>query len=220
MARLPIARREDLPTIEEQLVYDKVVGRDNVYRDETRWTFQANYGILLNSPKLAELIQNFGNFYRSWVPHVQRDLVTIVVAVDMGSTFVLLPHIPNAVAYGIRPKLIAALIDGTDNAVATEAEALLVRYIRQVASGTVEDDTFAAIEADLGVRGTLELTANIAWVPAVIRMMQAFALEQPPMSEAVELLDRLRAVPLEDLLASAGTSDYAWPTAAAKEGDA
>jgi hypothetical protein len=211
MARLPRTTREQLASVEEQLIYDKVVGRSSVYRDEIRWTFEANYGILLTSPKLAELVQNLGNFFRAWVPHELRDLATIVVSVDLSSTFVLLPHLPNAVAFGVRAELIEALLNGEEEEVATVREATLIRYIRQVVAGTVDDQTFQAVRDELGDRRVLELTANIAWLPCVVRMLQAFGVEQPPMSQVRSLLARLKEVPPEALQSTAGGSDYAWP---------
>ena len=51
-------------------------------------------------------------------------------------------------------------------------ERLLAKYVRQVISGTVDDETWELMKAPMGERGVIEYTAFILWLNWLVRMMQ------------------------------------------------
>ena len=55
----------------------------------------------------------------------------------------------------------------------TEDEQLLTRFIRQVATGTVDDETWNRMLGRLGKRGLVEYVAFIGHLIVVLRMFQA-----------------------------------------------
>jgi hypothetical protein len=61
----------------------------------------------------------------------------------------------------------------------TDDERLLAGFIRDVVSGTVDDETFAVMRERLGRRGVIEYTGFILWLQWIIRMMQAVGVEDP-----------------------------------------
>ena len=82
-------------------------------------------------------------------------------------------HIPDAISTGVPMKTIKALRYGHEEDL-SPAETLLVKYIRQVVSGTVDDETYAKVEQAVGgERGIVEYTGFILWLNWIMRMMQA-----------------------------------------------
>ena len=68
-------------------------------------------------------------------------------------------HVPDAVAAGVRLEAIEAIRYGHEEDL-TEDEQLLARYIRQLVSGTVDDETFAAMSARMGAAASSSTAAS------------------------------------------------------------
>ncbi len=137
------------------------------------------FGALLVSPPLVALASELGIFFRNGgnrphtYTHAQRELIDQVFAADWKTNVVARRHIPDAISTGVPMKTIKALRYGHEEDLSPE-ETLLVKYIRQVVSGTVDDETYAKVEQAVGgERGIVEYTGFILWLNWIMRMMQA-----------------------------------------------
>jgi hypothetical protein len=162
------------------------------------------HAALLNSPPLGAGLNAIGRLVRTagerddTFSHADRELVDQVLSADWRTNVVLGIHIPDAVAVGVRIEAIEALRDGREEEL-TDDERLLATYIRQVVTGTVQDETFAAIEQRLGTRGAVEYTVFVAFLMCTIRLFQAFGVPAPSDEEVAEMIrgfrDGTREVP-------------------------
>jgi hypothetical protein len=135
---------------------------------------------------------------RSWgeregsYSHADREWINIVFWVDWGTNVQMSPagqngHIPIALGVGVRLEAIEALRAGREEEL-TDDERLLTTYIRQVASRTVTDETWDAMERRFGtVHGVVQYTMAIINMVGTILMHKAFG--DPEISE--EGLDEL-----------------------------
>jgi hypothetical protein len=178
--------RSDIPA-EELDIFDGMVARFQSLRHDVHGgpmdsgdvKLPIYAGALLNSPTFAAALGECSRAARTAgerpdsYSHADREWVDQVLGLDWGHHGVVYRHTPDALAVGVRLDAIEALRDGRDDDL-TEHEQLLTRYIREVASGAVQDETYVAIEADMGKRATVEYTIFITYLMLVIRLQQAF----------------------------------------------
>jgi 4-carboxymuconolactone decarboxylase len=195
-ARLPQPPgRADVPA-EEHEDYDRVVERTD--RVHGAGGIAATYfGALLRSPPLAATLVRLGTLVRQGglrgsYTDAERELVDIVLGVDLRSNAILAVHVPDAIAVGVRPEAIEALLDGRDGDL-TADERQLVDYARAVDAGTVDDATYEAIRRRFGERGAVELTVLIGFLVMTIRLWNALGVPEPDDGEIRDLLAGIRA---------------------------
>jgi hypothetical protein len=186
--------REDVAP-EDLENYDSVVERTlRVHGGESN---PANYfGALLNAPPLAAALVHMGRIVREGqlrgsYTDAERELIDIVYGVDFGYNGIFLPHIPDAFAVGVRPEAIEAIRKGREEEL-TDDERQLATYARQVANGTVTDESYAAIEKRFGVRGGLEYTIFCGFLLMTIRLWMALGVPDMTDEETDELVQGLR----------------------------
>jgi hypothetical protein len=156
------------------------------------------FGALMQSPPLCAIASRMGTFVRKageregTYSHADREFVDQVLSADWKTNVVLRRHIQDALATGVRMEAIEALRYGHEEDL-DEDERLLATYIRQVVSGTVDDETYAAIDARLGTRGLVEYTGFILWLQWIIRMMQALGVAAPGDEEVDQLIADLKS---------------------------
>jgi hypothetical protein len=142
------------------------------------------FGALLNSPTMCAIAARMGTFVRTagerpgTYTHAEREFVDQVLSADWKTNVVLGLHVPDGVAAGVRIEAIEALRFGHEEDL-TPDEQQLARFIRQVVSGTVDDETFAAMRERLGDRGIVEYAGFILWLQWIIRMMQMLDVDNP-----------------------------------------
>jgi len=160
----------------------------------------AYYGAMLNSPMFAAALSNMGRTVRtkgSYTP-AQREWVDMVLSRDFDYTGVLLHHVPDALAVGVRLEGIEAILAGRDDDLDDE-ERELATYTRQVVSGTVTDESWQAIHDRLGLEATIEYTTFILFLQLVLRLHQALDVPQAPPEELEKMMrdfrDGTRALP-------------------------
>jgi hypothetical protein len=155
------------------------------------------FGALLNAPTFAAALGRLGTLVRTagdrdeTYSHRDREFVDQVLSPHLGTNCVMLTHVPDALAVGVPLESIEALRAGRDEDL-DDDERLLATYIRQVVDGTVTDETWDAMEARLGVRGLVEYTIFVAFLQLIMRLYQAFGLEDPPNDEIDELIREFR----------------------------
>jgi hypothetical protein len=204
MARLPQPPRSAFDDAEDLEGYAAVVKRRSGMgmvgeeSDELGSVDVGDYfGALLNSPRMCAIAARMGTFVRTAgerpgsYSHADRELVDQVLSKDWKTNVVQGLHVPDAVAAGVRLEAIEAIRYGHEEDL-NDDERLLVCFIRQVVSGTVDDQTFAAIKDRMGPRGVIEYSGFILWLNWIIRMMQMLDVNNPPEEEIDALIGGLR----------------------------
>src|SRR6202034_2210095 len=107
----------------------------------------------------AYALRSVGNREGSY-SHPDREWVDQVLSNELDCFKFIGGHTRDAIAVGVRPEAIQALWQGREEDL-TDRERLFERYIRQVLTGTVDDDTWNAMREDLGDRGLLDFTLFI-----------------------------------------------------------
>lgn len=162
------------------------------------------FGALLNAPPLAAVLTDLGTqvrrgMLRGTYTDAERELMDIALAVELGSNAILPIHIPDALAVGVRPEAIEALLE-RDDARLTEDELALVRYAREFVGGTVTDASYAALTDRFGDRGAVEFTVLVGFLLVTIRLWQALGVPEPSAEGIAALLEAVKsgAIPLPD----------------------
>jgi hypothetical protein len=171
-------RREDVRPDELEL-YDRVIARQTNYGYDREPGTEAgpHFGALLQAPVVADHLSELGVYYRTRgetegsFSHAQREWVDLVLGNEM-SPPILWGHMLDAVASGVRPEAIKALMEGRDWDLERE-ELMLATYIRQVVTGRVTQASYDAIEELLGVRGAVDYTAWISHLHLTARLQDA-----------------------------------------------
>jgi hypothetical protein len=211
MPRLLQPARSAFDDPEDLSAYDSVIERRgemamvNEGDDPDKPAMGEYWGALINSPQMCAIAARMGNFVRTagerddTYKHWERELVDQVFSKDWKTNVVQELHIPDALAAGVRMGAVEAIRYEHEQDL-NDDEQLLVRYIRQVVSGTVDDETFGAIQDRMGSRGLAEYTCFILWLQWIMRMMQALGVASPPEEEIDALIDGLRdgSIPLPD----------------------
>ena len=195
-------RREELDEADRE-AHDAVIARLSSMSNSNETPANGHvdvgqyWGAMLNSPQLCALAAQLGTFVRTAgergdsYSHAEREFVDQVLCADWKTNTVLPMHIPDGLAAGVRMEAIEALRHGHEDDL-NDHERLLARYIRQVVSGTVDDQTWSALEAHFGTRGILDYTAFILWLQWILRMMQALGVNEPDDAEIDQLISDLK----------------------------
>jgi alkylhydroperoxidase family enzyme len=182
---------------EEVEPYDRLVARQTAYgyadfvkkflHEEVLEAFpgtrvQPYFGALLNSPLIADLISELGVVMRTRGEYpdshsqADREWVDMVLCQELGCNWVIYVHAPDAIAVGVRPEAIQALRRGRDDLL-TDDEREKAEYIRAVIHGRVTKVQYESLEAEIGPRGAVELTAFIGFLIMTIRLNQAYGVK-------------------------------------------
>lgn len=204
MARPPEQpKRSEVPS-EELEAFDTVIARmrrmagmgDGPVDDD----FKAGtyFGALLNSPSMCQIVAQMGTFVRTagnregTYSHADREFVDQILSKDWKTNVVQGVHVADALGVGVRLEAIEAIRFGHEEDL-NDDEQLLAKWIRQVVSGQVDDETYAAMEQRLGTRGLVEYTGFVLWLQWTMRMMQALGTENPSDEEIDRIISELRA---------------------------
>jgi hypothetical protein len=201
MTRMPPPpKRSDFTSDTDLKAYDEVIEVRSKQHNASPENFEVTgyYGAILNSPPYARAqltaayaLRSVGNREGSY-SHEDREWVDQVLSHELGCFKFLEQHTRDAVGVGVRLEAIEALWEGREEDL-TDHERLLERYIRQVATGTVDDETWNAVQAELGQRGLVEFTAFIGHLIVVLRMHQA--LDVPGgLQSREDVLDLVRRI--------------------------
>jgi len=194
--RLPEPPAPQSISADEQAYYDHVTERtERVHGTAGR---PAEYfAAISNAPPVAAALTELGTQVRKGglrgtYTDTERELMDIVLAVDLGSNAILQVHIPDAVAVGVPCATIRALIEGRDHELERD-DAQIVTYARQVVGGAVTDASYAALVERFGARGAVEFTALIGFLLMTIRLWQALGVPEPTPEEIRALLDDIES---------------------------
>ena len=182
--RVPAILREELAA-EEQAYFDQVTAHESDNGEYRAVQRRHYYRMLLHSPRFAAQLVELGRSIE--MPAARRNLALITVGADAQCGFLLMGHVADAIATGVRSEAIAAILDGDEQPL-TDEERLLSGFTRQIVHLTVTDETFAAVKDLLGSRGAVEFVAAVNLYQMVVQFSFALGIPQPPRSEVDELL--------------------------------
>jgi 4-carboxymuconolactone decarboxylase len=141
---------------------------------------------LLGSPELCARVEQVGVFirYECSVPMRLRELAILCVGQHWKAAYEWFAHAPIAAKQGVPPAVIEAIGAGAqDIPFDLDADRVIVTFVRALLrTGQVPDAEFAAAQALLGERGTVELTGLVGYYTLLAFQLNTFQVEPPDAS--------------------------------------
>ncbi len=152
-----------------------------------RGHMQGPYNVLLRSPEVGQLAQEFGaqTRFRSSLPLALNELGILMIARDWTAQFVWWAHRRIAEEAGLPPTLIQAIAQKQAPAMALtqEVQAVYDFCHELIQTRQVSDRTHAALLAQFGERGIVDLMATLSYYTLV---SMALNVDQYPLPEGVQ----------------------------------
>ena len=174
MARVPYPSREELDP-EAQELYDALSRRTG--------SVMNGYGVLLNSPRLATRWSVMGRYVRFESPlaGAVEEIVCLAVSRELDGQYMWSRHEPDAREAGVSEQTIDAMRTGRGAEGLPPEEGAIVRFTQEMLRGhRVSDETFAAVERQLGAPGCVELSALVGFMSAFSLVESALEVELEP----------------------------------------
>jgi hypothetical protein len=158
------------------------------------------YHRLLVNPDAARAIRLVGGATRkaeyatgtSSFSASDHELIDLVLCFDADYWALLRIHTPSAVVAGVSVETIEALRDGREDELDDDTR-FVVRFIREVAAGTLTDDSWNVMEDRLGSeRGVVDYCILICILQLHMRLHHVFKIEPISADEYISMLDKLR----------------------------
>ena len=166
MARIPYPKLEDLP--------------DKIRTAAERLPPLNIMRMFLNAPTNAIPLLSFGQsiLTRQELDARLRELAILRVAHLTGAKYEWTQHVPIAKETGVTEAEVDAVPAGADSEIFGNLEKKLLRFTDEVTLKVkATDQTFAALEQELGPRQMVELALAIGFYGMVARIMESFEVE-------------------------------------------
>ncbi len=152
-----------------------------------RGAMQGPYNVLLRSPEVGNLAQQFGAQTRfdSSLPLALNELAILMMARDWTAQFVWWAHRPIAEAAGLPADLVQSIAQGRDvpDGLAPEVRAVF-RFCRELIDHRqVSDAAYADVVAHFDERGVVDLMATLSYYTLVCMSLN---VDQYPLPEGAE----------------------------------
>jgi 4-carboxymuconolactone decarboxylase len=144
---------------------------------ESRGHVGGPFGVLLNSPEVADRVGHLGAYVRfeSGLADAVRELAILTTAREFDCAYEWAAHEPIAREAGVREVAIETVADRAPTDDLSEEESLVVRYGRYLfGEHAVPDPLFEATKAEFGVEGVVELTATMGYYSMIACVLNAF----------------------------------------------
>ena len=182
MPRIPlVTRAEDLPAAHREVW---------AHLARSRGAVVGPFTALLHSPTLAARTGDLGAYIRfeSALAPRDRELVILAVARVFDCRFEWAYHAPEARKAGLAAETIAAIRERRAPSGLGAEEAAVVDYVHQLlVTHRVQDATVAALQARLGLRGVVDLTATIGYYAMLACTLNAFDVRPAPGQEDLDV---------------------------------
>jgi 4-carboxymuconolactone decarboxylase len=175
MARVPLVDSRAGLTPGQQEVWDRIA--------KSRGRVAGPFGVLLHSPEIARRTADLGSYIRfeSALGPADRELAVLTAARAMDCAYEWGAHVPEAVKAGVRREAIEAIGERRAPAGLTPDEAQIVAYVTQLLGRhRVDEPTFAALRARLGLEALVELTATVGYYGMLACTLNAFDVTPDP----------------------------------------
>ncbi len=131
-----------------------------------RGSLNGPYNVLLRSPQMGDLAQQFGAYTRfdTSIPHKLNELAILVTARFWNGQYEWYAHRKYGLAAGLNPDLIDAIAAGRRPAGMPPDEAAVYDFCHELlATRQVSDATFAAAKQHFGERGVVDLIGVVGY---------------------------------------------------------
>jgi 4-carboxymuconolactone decarboxylase len=180
MARLAPKTRETLDA-DQQVVWDRIASG-------ARGGVGGPFLPLLTSAELCARVEQVGVFirYECSVPMRLRELAILCVGQHWKAAYEWYAHAPIAAKQGVPEAVIAAVGAGAAAIpFGSEADRVVVDFVRPLLrTGQVEDAAYAAAQALLGDKGTVELTGLVGYYSLLAMQLNVFQVAPLPPFQA------------------------------------
>lgn len=135
-----------------------------------RASMQGPYNVLLRSPEVGNLAQQFGEQtrFKSSLPLALNELAILLIARHWRCEFVWWAHKRIALTAGLSPQVVQAIQSGqTLGAVAADVDAVFVFAQELIETRRVTDATHSAMVAQFGEAGVVDLMATMSYYTLV-----------------------------------------------------
>jgi 4-carboxymuconolactone decarboxylase len=150
-----------------------------------RGSMQGPYNVLLRSPALGQLAQQFGvhTRFESSLPLMLNELAILMIARFWSSQFVWWAHRKMALDAGLDESLINAIAQGQPPAPLSEPLAAVHAFCHElIQTRQVSDATYAALSTQVGEQGVVDLMAAMSYYTLVSMCLN---VDQYPLPEGV-----------------------------------
>lgn len=156
--------------------------------DGKRGSMQGPYNVLLRSPEVGQLAQQFGaqTRFNSSLPLALNELAILLVAREWTAQFVWWAHRRIAEEAGLSPALIQAIATGESVPDGLQPE---VKAVHQFCSELlrdkkVSDTTYASAVSQFGERGVVDLMATMSYYTLVCMSLNVDGYPLPDGAQA------------------------------------
>ena len=152
-----------------------------------RASMQGPYNVLLRSPDLGNLAQQFGAHtrFKSSLPLRLNELAILLVARFWRCEFVWWAHRQIAIDSGLSPDLIDAILAGRRPIDLAAEEAVVFGYCHElIETRRVSDASYAALAAHFGEAGAVDLIGTMSYYTLVSMSLN---VDQYPLPEGAHL---------------------------------
>jgi 4-carboxymuconolactone decarboxylase len=150
-----------------------------------RGSMQGPYNVLLRSPALGQLAQQFGvhTRFESSLPLMLNELAILMIARFWTSQFVWWAHRQMALDAGLDESLINAIAHGQPPAPLSEPIAAVHAFCYElIQTRQVSDETYAALSTQVGEQGVVDLMAAMSYYTLVSMCLN---VDQYPLPDGV-----------------------------------
>jgi 4-carboxymuconolactone decarboxylase len=151
-----------------------------------RGSMQGPYNVLLRSPELGNLAQQFGAHtrYQSSLPLALNELVILLVARFWSSQFVWWAHKRIALDAGLNAALVDAIASDTPASQITADAAAVYDFCNELLqTRRVGDATYAALVAQFGEAGVVDVMGTMSYYTLVSMSLN---VDQYPLPDGAE----------------------------------
>jgi 4-carboxymuconolactone decarboxylase len=131
-----------------------------------RGSMNGPYNVLLRSPQMGDLAQQFGAYTRfdTSIPHKLNELAILITARFWTSQYEWYAHHKYGLEAGLSPALIDAIAAGARPAAMASDEQAIYEFCRELLqTRQVSDATFAAVKEKFGERGVVDLIGVVGY---------------------------------------------------------
>jgi 4-carboxymuconolactone decarboxylase len=139
-----------------------------------RGSMNGPYNVLLRSPEMGDLAQNYGAYMRfhSSVPHKLNEFAILITARFWNSQYEWSAHHNYALQDGLSPEVIDAVATGKRPTSMHADEEVVYNFCNELLNTRqVSDATFAAAEGKLGERGVVDLIGVMGYYHLVSMLL-------------------------------------------------
>ncbi len=144
------------------------------------------FNVLLRSPEMGDLAQQFGSSmrYHSSIPNRLNELAIIITARHWTSHYEWYAHKRAALQAGLAPTIVDAVANGTTPTGMKADEAAVYTFIHELlTTKQVSDATFATVKMHFGERGAVDLIGVSGYYTLVSMLLN---VDQHPLPSGVQ----------------------------------